>query len=114
MRSDAARLADILEAIATIQRHATCDLERYQRDETLRWFFRSQVQIIGEACFKLSAALRDSHPEVPWQAITGMRHILVHDYFKADWEVLWTTLQEQIEPLRVQIAHIASSQAREG
>ena len=106
MRSDDERLRDILEAIAAIKRHATDDLDRYQRDEPLRWFFRAQVQIIGEACFKLSEAVRDSHPEVPWRAITGMRHILVHDYFEADWDVLWETLQTHVELLRAQIASI--------
>ena len=105
-RSDEQRLRDILEAIATIERHATDDHERFARDEPLRWLFRSQVQIIGEASFKLSDALRGAHPEVPWRAIVGMRHILVHDYFEVEWDVLWEVLQTRIVPLRGQIEAI--------
>jgi uncharacterized protein with HEPN domain len=37
------------------------------------------LQIIGEAASRLSQEARDQHPAVPWRAIVGMRHILVHD-----------------------------------
>jgi uncharacterized protein with HEPN domain len=105
-RSDDQRLRDILEAIATIRRHLTDDRERFLRDEVLRWFFRAQVQIVGEASFKLSEAVREAHPEVPWRSIIGMRHILVHDYFEVEWEILWEVLQTRILPLRKQIEAI--------
>ena len=109
-RTDNQRLQDILEAIKAIQRHATNDHALFQRDETLRWFFRSQVQIVGEAVFKLSDAVRDAHPEVPWRSIVGMRHILVHDYFDVEWEILWEVLQTRIEPLHAQIEAILKGQ----
>ena len=70
-RTDDQRLQDILVAIATIERHATDDHGRFQRDEPLRWFFRSQVQIIGEASFKLSETVRAAYPEVPSTNIVG-------------------------------------------
>ncbi len=105
-RTDDQRLRDILEAIAAIGRHATDDHGRFQRDEPLRWFFRAQVQIIGEASFKLSDAVRHAHSDVPWKSIIGMRHILVHDYFDVEWEVLWEVLQTRIAPLRAQVEAI--------
>ena len=113
-RTDDDRLRDILTAIATIQRHPTDDYERFQRDEVLRWFFRAQVQIIGEASFKLSDAVRDSHPEVPWPAIIGMRHILVHDYFDVEWEILWEVLQTHLSPLQSQITAILEKRGTHG
>lgn len=61
-RSDRQRLQDIVDAIAAIARHPCHDYERFLRDEPLRWFFRTQIQIIGEASFKLSQAERDGHP----------------------------------------------------
>ena len=113
-RTDDQRLQDILDAIAAIVRHATDDHERFQRDETLRWFFRAQVQIVGEASFKLSDTVRDAHPEVPWKSIIGMRHILVHDYFDVEWEVLWEVLQSRIAPLRLQIEAILKDREAHG
>jgi uncharacterized protein with HEPN domain len=110
-RSDDLRLQDILDAIAAIQRHPTDDHERFLRDEVLRWFFRAQVQIIGEASFKLSEPVREAHPEVPWRAIVGMRHILVHDYFDVEWEILWEVLQTRIPQLRELIQAILKARA---
>jgi uncharacterized protein with HEPN domain len=113
-RTDDQRLRDILEAIATIERHATDDHDSFERDEPLRWMFRSQVQIIGEASFKLSGSVRDAHPEVPWRAIVGMRHILVHDYFDVEWDILWEVLQTRIVPLRTQIEAILKEREAHG
>lgn len=113
-RTDEQRLQDILDAIAAIQRHPADDHERFLRDEVLRWFFRSQVQIVGEASFKLSDAVREAHPEVPWRAIVGMRHILVHDYFDVEWEILWEVLPTRILPLRDQIQAILKVRAPHG
>lgn len=113
-RTDDQRLRDILEAMAAIERHATDDHQRFLRDEPLRWLFRSQVQIIGEASFKLSDALRAAHPEVPWRSIVGMRHILVHDYFDVEWDVLWEVLQHRIAPLRAQVEAILKARDAHG
>ncbi len=113
-RGDDQRLRDILDAIATIARHATDDHDRFQRDEPLRWLFRAQVQIIGEASFKLSDAVRAAHPEVPWRSIIGMRHLLVHEYFDVEWEVLWEVLQTRIAPLREQIETILKARETHG
>lgn len=49
IRSDEQRLRGILDAIGAMHRHPWDDYEPYLRDEVLRWFFRSQVQIVGEA-----------------------------------------------------------------
>lgn len=47
------------------------------------------VQNIGEAANRTSDDLRKSHPEVLWQDIIGMRHILVHHYEDLNLDKLW-------------------------
>lgn len=105
-RSDEQRLRDILDAIETIQRHSWTNHELFNTDEVLRWFFRAQVQIVGEAIYKLSESFRKTHPQVPWRAVIGMRHILVHEYFDVEWEILWRVLQTRIPPLKADIETI--------
>lgn len=105
-RSDEQRLRDIIEAIDAIQRHPWQDHARFLQDEVLRWFFRSQVQIVGEATYKLSAGFRNAHHAVPWRAVIGMRHILVHDYFDVEWDILWRVLQTRIPAFRTKVEAI--------
>ena len=54
------------------------------------------VQLIGEAATKISEAGRVRVPELPWARIVGMRHILVHDYFKIDHDAVWRVVTEHI------------------
>lgn len=59
--------------------------------------------IIGEAANKLSREFCDSHPHTDWRAISGMRHVLVHDYYRVNEEELFSVIMDDIEPLRLQI-----------
>ena len=59
------------------------------------------VQIVGEAVRKVSAEFRAAHPEIPWERIVGLRHRLVHDYFRIDLEKVWAACQEDL-PLLMQ------------
>ena len=64
----------------------------------------SRLQIIGEACRKLSERFRARHAEVPWRAIIGIRHHLVHGYFDIDADVVWAAITERLPALKDQIA----------
>jgi len=67
------------------------------------------IQIIGEASWRLSKELKDRHPQVPWQQIMGMRHVLVHDYFRVDWNVVYDTAQDDLPILGPQIEAMLAS-----
>ncbi|MFO1095020.1 MAG: DUF86 domain-containing protein [Planctomycetaceae bacterium] len=60
-----------------------------------------QLEIIGEAAGRVSQAFRDSHPEIPWSRIVGMRHPLIHDYRNVDLTIVWDVVQNELEPLKV-------------
>lgn len=103
MRSTDERLEDILESIRLIEAHMPQSREAYDADVVIRYFLLKQVEIVGEAAFKIDKAFKDEHPEIPWRKIEGTRHILVHDYFDVDWGVLWDIIQLHIEPLKTQV-----------
>lgn len=58
-----------------------------------------RVGIIGEAASKVSPQRRDAHPEIDWQRIIGMRHVLVHDYDKVDLDKLWNVVAKELPSL---------------
>jgi uncharacterized protein with HEPN domain len=64
------------------------------------------LQIIGEAAYALPEELRDQRPDIPWTEIIGMRHILVHDYFVIDIDIVWDAVEQDLPPLRDKIAEM--------
>jgi uncharacterized protein with HEPN domain len=77
--------------------------QQFDGDDNLRLALTHLIQVVGEAAARVSEALRNRHPEVPWRAIVGMRHKVVHDYFNVDEEVVWDTATEEMLPLIEQL-----------
>jgi uncharacterized protein with HEPN domain len=61
------------------------------------------IEIIGEAASRVSSEGRRVTSEVPWNAVIGMRHRLVHAYFEVDRDILWSTVQEALPRLLAQL-----------
>ena len=47
------------------------------------------ISTVGEAARRVSGDFQETHPEIDWSRIIGMRHKLVHDYFLIDYDVVW-------------------------
>lgn len=84
------RVKDILTAIDKIQ--------RYTEKTTMRQFLHNELvvdavirnfEIIGEAGKNIPKSVRNSHSEIPWTQMCGMRDILIHEYFGIDVKILW-------------------------
>lgn len=62
-----------------------------------------QLIVIGEATKRLSFALREQHPEIPWSLMAGMRDHLSHGYDTVDWEEVWKTACRDVPRLLAQL-----------
>ncbi|MGQ0636387.1 MAG: HepT-like ribonuclease domain-containing protein [Planctomycetaceae bacterium] len=100
MRDDRRRLEDVAEAIARIERQASRGKVEFSRDELVQVWIVHHLQIIGEAVRGLSTETRDNQPQVPWSKIVGMRHILVHQYFEIDQEIVWAVVEKDLPALK--------------
>jgi uncharacterized protein with HEPN domain len=100
MRDPAERLRDILDAIANIERYAVRGRQAFESDELIQNWFVRHLQIIGEAAYALPKELRDQRPDIPWNEIIGMRHILVHDYFVIDIDIVWDAVDRDLPDLK--------------
>jgi uncharacterized protein with HEPN domain len=109
VRSDALLLRDILDAIETIRQYLPADRSTFDASPPLQSHILRHVMIVGEASWRLSQALKAQNPHIPWKQIAGMRHILVHDYFRVDWGVVFTTAKHDIPAFKPQIEAILSA-----
>ena len=103
MRDPRERLQDILEAIQHIQRHTAIDRQAFEHDELVQSWCVRHLQIIGEAARALPDETRNGIPEIPWSKIIGMRHVLVHNYFGIDTELVWNVVENQLDLLKTVI-----------
>jgi uncharacterized protein with HEPN domain len=99
-RSWKERVQDILEAIAEIKEFTRGTSYRQFCDDpkTIKAVALDFV-VIGEAASRVPDDVAESHPEVAWSLMRGMRHRLVHEYFGMDPEILWDTIQNDLPPL---------------
>jgi uncharacterized protein with HEPN domain len=96
----------MLEAISRIEHYAARGRGAFDADELVQTYFVHHLQILGEAAFKLPDELREEHLEVSWARILGMRHILVHDYFRVDPDIVWAVVENDLPDLKTQIQAI--------
>ena len=110
MRDPRERLQDILEAIHHIQRHTATGRQGFEQDELVQSWCVRHLQIIGEAARALPDETQNSIPEIPWTKIIGMRHVLVHNYFGIDTELVWNVVENQLDLLKTAIESFLKQQ----
>lgn len=73
--------------------------ERFVTERIAQHAMMRLIQIIGEAARKVSPGFRSAHPEIPWDQIIGMRHRLVHEYFRIIPEKVWEVVTADVPAL---------------
>ena len=102
---DRERLEHIIEAIDCILNFSDCKTKEELEADILKYYgIVKNIEIVGEAAYKLTRAFCREHPETPWEFIMKMRHVLVHDYYQISSREVWKVIKEDLHPLREQVA----------
>ena len=80
--------------------------EDLDSDPILFFAVVKNVEIIGEAAYMLTPEFKEKHPEIPWQKIIGMRHVLVHGYATITRDYLWKVSLKDVPVLKDQIVQL--------
>jgi len=75
------------------------DVEAFRHNTLVQDGVIRQIEIIGEATKRLTMELRTRYATVPWLDMTGMRDVMIHDYFRVDVERVWVTAKDDLKPL---------------
>ena len=93
------RLADMLACIERISATASAGRQAFDDDADKQDAILYRLQTIGEAANHLTRDFREQHPEVPWQTIIDLRHILVHGYDQIDLDRIWGIVENRVPEL---------------
>lgn len=102
-RDDALLLDMLLAARKALRFTQGTEWPEFEKDELVQNAVMHVIQIVGEAATKISESFKNLHPEIPWKAISGMRHRLVHDYTRIDVPTVWRVVQSHLPPLIAQL-----------
>ena len=106
---DKERLKHILEAINNIEEFCIGKEFSDFVAEKILWFaIIKNLEIIGEASYLITRDFRSKNPHIEWNAIIGMRHILVHGYYQIRNEIIWATIEQDIPNLKSAIQKLIS------
>ena len=94
MSRDPATLLDLLHACEMVlQFKGNITKERFLANEEKQSAIIHQLMIIGEATKRLSREYRDSHSQIFWTNIAGMRDRLIHGYDEVDLNLVWAAVK---------------------
>ncbi|MBI5109239.1 MAG: DUF86 domain-containing protein [Rhodocyclales bacterium] len=94
-------LGDMAEAcLKIVEYRQSIDRTEFDRRSMAFDAIVRNVEILGEAAGKLPIEVRQLAPEIPWDAIVGMRHRIGHAYFGVDDDILWDVVENEV-PLLV-------------
>lgn len=106
---DPLRLKHILEACERIQDYVRENSIDDLNDNSLEYYgLIKNLEIIGEAAYKLTNDFRDKHPATDWRSIIAMRHLMVHGYYKIRTQIVKDIIETDIPLLKAQVEIYAS------
>jgi uncharacterized protein with HEPN domain len=103
-REPALLIQDMLEAIEKIERFISgFSIEGFLEDDRTIDAVVRNLEIMGEAAGRLPEPYRNSHLQIEWPKIIGLRNRIVHAYFGMDLQIIWSILQNDLHPFKEQL-----------
>ena len=106
MKDDRVYLAHLRDAIDRILDYTAGGKSEFLEDTKTQDAVVRNLEILGEAAKNVSAALRQTHDNVPWRRLAGMRDKLIHEYFGVNLDIVWQVVEQELPTLRQQVDQI--------
>lgn len=104
---DSARIEHIIDSIDEIDAALVGQIfETFSENHVLRIAVVKWLEIMGEAANFVSEETRDKDRTIEWHKMIGLRHIVVHEYFGINYEVIWEAATIHLKGLRAKLKAI--------
>jgi len=104
VKDDRVYLLHISECIADIEEFTSQGEHEFFNDKRTQLAVLRSLQTLAESSQRLSAASKDSRPEVNWRKIAGFRNILVHGYLALNLNLVWQIMRRDLPVLKSAVA----------
>jgi len=85
-------LEGVKEHLVAIKSYLPASKEAFLVDEKTQDAILMRLMALGEEIAHLSPKFSESHPDLHWYKIVGLRNRIAHGYFEVDPELIWDTL----------------------
>ena len=80
--------------------------EEFTANELYLTFSVFALSQLGELANRLDGDFYRKYPDLPWQALRGIRNRIVHDYEGVKFQVLWDVITKNIPAFEDQLLKI--------
>lgn len=106
MKDDRVYLAHVRDAINRILDYTAAGKGEFLDDAKTQDAVVRNLEILGEAAKNVSGELRQTHENVPWRRLAGMRDKLIHEYFGVNLDIVWQVVERELPTLKEQVDQI--------
>ena len=101
------RIQDILAAIEKIETYIEgMTATQFKKNNLVIDAVIRNIEAIGEASKSIPTNIRRQYPDIPWDQMSGMRNVLIHEYFGVDVTTVWHTAKKYLPLLKKQLIAI--------
>lgn len=101
---DPSRLRHMVDSIRNVNQYMEDKTENDLASNSMLFFaVVKNIEIVGEAAYKLTHEFKETHPATPWRQIVAMRHILVHGYYQVTPSEIFNVYQQDLPVLLKQL-----------
>jgi len=98
-----------LECIARIREYTSGGLDEFMASEMIQDAVIRNLQVLCESLSRVPEETQTRFPEIEWRGISGLRNILVHDYFGIDLVLVWQVVRDRLPELSVRLEEMLAS-----
>lgn len=94
-------IEDIVTAINKIEKYIFgMTKEDLLSDELIQDAVVRNLEVIGEAVKKIPEDVCSNYEYIPWRKISGLRDILIHEYFGINMNIIWDVIENKLPQLK--------------